>query len=97
MVYEKMFYFIILTLVFFKTLIGRCYALFCPWQMFLPGRCYLPYEMWQMLLPQRKMLFLFFCEWHMLLPYDVVEDVIPLYNMLQHIVLADVIARWQME
>ena len=40
---------------------------------------------------------LLFCEWQMLLPYDVVEDVVPLYSMLQHIVLADVIARWQME
>ena len=33
----------------------------------------------------------------MLLPYDVVEDVVPPYSMLQQIVLADVIARWQME
>ena len=40
---------------------------------------------------------LLFCGWQMLLPYDVVEDVIPLYSMLQHIALADVIARWQME
>ena len=38
-----------------------------------------------------------FCEWQMLLPYDVVEDVIPCYSMLLHITLADVIARWQME
>ena len=38
-----------------------------------------------------------FCEWQKLLPYDVVEDVVPLYSMLQHIVLADVIVRWQME
>ena len=61
MVYGKMFYFIILTLVlFFITLIGRCYALLCPWQMFLPVRCYLPYEMWQMLLPLRKMLSSYF-------------------------------------
>ena len=51
---------------------------------------------WQMLLPLRKMLSSYFCEWQMLLPYGV-EDVIPLYGMLQHIVLADIIARWQME
>ena len=50
-----------------------------------------------MLLPLRKMLSSYFCEWQMLLPYDVVEDVVPLYSMLHHIVLADVIARWQME
>ena len=33
----------------------------------------------------------------MLLPYNVVEDVIPHNSMLQHIVLADVIAKWQMK
>ena len=36
-------------------------------------------------------------KWQMLLPYDVVEDVIPHNSMLQYIVLADVIAKWQME
>ena len=36
-------------------------------------------------------------EWQMLLPYDVVEDIIPHNSMLQYIVLADVIAKWQME
>ena len=50
-----------------------------------------------MLLPLRKMLSLYICEWQMLLPYDIVEDVVPLYSMLQPIELADVIARWQME
>ena len=40
---------------------------------------------------------LLFCEWQMLLPYDVVEHVVPLYSMLQHIALDDVISRWQME
>ena len=33
----------------------------------------------------------------MLLLYDVVEDVIPHNSMLQHIVMADVIAKWQIE
>ena len=34
----------------------------------------------------------------MLLPFDVVEDVIPHNSMLQHIIFkADVIAQWQME
>ena len=33
----------------------------------------------------------------MLLPYDVVEDVIPHNSMLQHIVVTDVIAKWQKE
>ena len=46
---------------------------------------------------KRKMLSSYFCEWQMLLPCVVVEDVIPLYCILQHIVLADVIAKWQME
>ena len=32
----------------------------------------------------------------MLWPYGV-EDVVPLYSMLQHIILADAIVRWQME
>ena len=36
-------------------------------------------------------------KWQMLLPYDDVEDVILHNNMLQYIVLADVIAKWQME
>ena len=49
-----------------------------------------------MLLPLRKMLSSTFCKWQMLLPYSE-EDVILLYSILQHIVLADVIARWQME
>ena len=34
-------------------------------------------------------------KWEMLLPYNVVEDVIPHNSMLQHIVLADVISKWQ--
>ena len=35
-------------------------------------------------------------KWQMLLPFDVVEDVIPRTSMLQHVILADVIAigRW---
>ena len=33
----------------------------------------------------------------MLLPYDVVADVILHISMLQHIILADVIAKGQME
>ena len=36
-------------------------------------------------------------KWQMLLPYDVVEDVVSHNSMLQYIVLADVIAKWQME
>ena len=36
-------------------------------------------------------------EVQMLLPYDVVEDVIPNNSILQYIVLADVIANWQMK
>ena len=95
MVYGKMSNFIILTLVF-NSIDWQMLCLIVSWQMFLPGRCYFPYEMWQMLLPLRKMLSSYFCEWQMLLPYGV-EDVIPLYSMLQHIVLAGVIARWQME
>ena len=35
-------------------------------------------------------------KWQMLLPFDVVEDVIPHTSMLQHVILADVITsgRW---
>ena len=37
-------------------------------------------------------------KWQMLLPFDVVEDVIPHNSMLQHIIFkADGIAKWQME
>ena len=37
------------------------------------------------------------CKWQMLLPYDVVEDVTLHNSVLQHIIFADVIAKWQME
>ena len=35
-------------------------------------------------------------KWQMLLPFNVVEDVIPHTSMLQHVILADIIAsgRW---
>ena len=35
-------------------------------------------------------------KWQMLLPFNIVEDVIPHTSMLQHVILADVIAsgRW---
>ena len=37
-------------------------------------------------------------KWQMLLPSNIVEDVIPHNCMLQHILFkADVIAKWQME
>ena len=79
--------------------IDACFLYNIDWQMLcliVSWQMLLPYKMWQMLLPLRKMLSSYFCEWQMLLPYGV-EDVIPLYSMLQHIVLADVFARWQME
>ena len=36
-------------------------------------------------------------KWQVLLPFNVVEDVIPHTSMLQHVILADVIAsgRWE--
>ena len=78
--------------MFFITLIGRCYAYVSladvfAWQML--------YAIWDVadVMPLWKMFSSLFCEWQMLLPYDVVEDVVPLhYTEIFHsnIVTSDV-------
>ena len=69
MVYGKIYFFIILTLMFLFLLLGRCYAFLCQWQVLLPGRCHMPSWNYGRCYCQEVDIFLLFYEWQMLLPF----------------------------
>ena len=92
----EMFFFIILTLIFIMIV----------WQMLCLIVSLADVFAWQILfafwnvadvIAKGKMLSSYFCVIGRCYCHIFVEDIIPLFIMLQHIVLADVIAKWKME